>query len=670
MKGTDESFDALIEEIESQARDAAKAYFAELREVAEGAKTQVISGLLSKLKLSPEGDFPVSQHSQYNHSRWVLLRRPGQTAAQVLFNSALTGSNDLKKVMVYHLIPNFHPFGTVRSFISTQTYATSHGYLEQYLLRENDLTARPEDLQVITTQMVNLALDDARDKGAGRAYWLLFFYLNFWISLSEQRLIPQEYRLQVKAADVNTKERQQDVYARIESQCTGWTPFSEEDLKSLLTYAFDWTEKAIPVVDEVRDFLEGWGAPNRIASVNGTEIDDELEAALGKTVDGETPVVGFSRIRNSAGYYSYSWRTPYSLALDKIRNGIFILFSLMTGLRVSELSLIEFDDIFQKADGLWYVSITRFKTASDPNYYGEADEISIPDFLGEQISSYRSLREFGGFFRKGYLFQPVSQPREVNLVDRMIKRLASNLSAEVGVDSIHPHRFRKTIAEMLINRSERNIDLIRMLFGHKSYKMSLRYIARNPYLVASIVEAMKEHYTADFVNVVREIQAGRYSGNAVDKLATDVLSRPDLFTGKLLRLTVLDYVSHLLDGGGAFFIQRTVLNTFCLTGDTFDDGKLPPCLEGKVDLIYPLKPDVSNCKVYCQYVVATGESEESLQHNIKFYRSVMAGQPKLSNAAAFELQKKIEANEHLLADYERHKQLNDMAIDKGVEHGR
>ncbi|MGE8188990.1 tyrosine-type recombinase/integrase [Pseudomonas sp. NPDC086278] len=670
MKEKDESFDALIEEIESQARDAAKAYFAELNEVAQGTKVQVISGLLSKLKLNPGGDFPVSQYAQYHEDRWVLLRRPGQTIVQVLFNSAMAGSNDLKKVMVYHLIPNFHPFGTVRSFISTQTYATSHGYLEQFLLRENDLSARPEDLQVITTQMVNLALDDARDKGAGRAYWLLFFYINFWISLSEQKLIPQEYRLQVKAVDVNTKERQQDVYARIESQSTGWTPFSEDDLKSLLTYAFHWTEKAIPVVEQAREFLEGWGALERVSATNRAHIDEEFEAALSKTIDGESPVVGYSRTQSATGYYTYFWRASYGLALDKIRNGIFILFSLMTGLRVSELSLIEFDDVFQKADGLWYVSITRFKTASDPNYFGEVDEISIPDFLGEQIFSYRALREFGGFLRKGYLFQPVSKPKEVNFVDRMIKNLASNLSAEVGVDSIHPHRFRKTIAEMLINRSERNIDLIRMLFGHKSYKMSLRYIARNPYLVASIVEAMKEHYTADFVNVVREIQAGRYSGNSVDKLATDVLSRPELFTGKMLRLTVLDYVSHILDGGGAFFIQRTVLNTFCLTGDSLDEGPMPPCLEGKVDLIYPLKPDVSNCKVYCQYVVATGESEESLQHNIKFYRSVKASQSKLSNAAAFELEKKIEANERLLADYERHKQLNQMATNKGVEYGR
>lgn len=146
MNEKDESFDALIEEIESQARDAAKAYFAELNEVAQGTKVQVVSGLLSKLKLNPAGDFSVSQYAQYHEDRWVLLRRPGQTIVQILFNSAMAGSNDLKKAMVYHLIPNFHPFGTVRSFISTQTYATSHGYLEQFLLRENDLSSRPEDL--------------------------------------------------------------------------------------------------------------------------------------------------------------------------------------------------------------------------------------------------------------------------------------------------------------------------------------------------------------------------------------------------------------------------------------------------------------------------------------------------------------------------------------------
>jgi hypothetical protein len=323
----------------------------------------------------------------------------------------------------------------------------------------------------------------------------------------------------------------------------------------------------------------------------------------------------------------------------------------MTGLRRRELAPLKFEDVYRKkSDGLWYVSFVRYKTAEDPNYFGEADEIPIPDYLGDAIESYKKLRQYDKYMLKGYLFQPIIPSHEMNQADRMISKLAVNLSDEVGVDGLHIHRFRKTIAEILINKSERNIDLIRMLFGHHSYTMGLRYIARNPFLVSSVVETLKEHFAKDFVDILQSINSGSYAGEAANSLALQVVDRPDFFAGKLLKLTVLQYVTHMFEGGEAFLVQRTTLSTFCMSGFIHEGEALPPCLAGRNNLIYPLSPDISNCQIHCSRNLILGSAMSSIEQNLKFYRSIKLSAKRLSQTALFELDQKININEQLLEE--------------------
>lgn len=321
----------------------------------------------------------------------------------------------------------------------------------------------------------------------------------------------------------------------------------------------------------------------------------------------------------------------------------------MTGLRRRELASLTFDDVYKsKSDGKWWLSFVRYKTSDDPNYFGEADEIPLPDYLGDAIESYKQLRQFDRYMLKGYLFQPIISSRELNKADRMIDKVARNLSVEVGVDGLHIHRFRKTIAEILINKSERNFDIIRMLFGHRSYIMGLRYISRNPFLVSSVVETLKEHFAKDFVEILQSIHSGVYAGKAANDLAERVVGRPDIFVGKLLKLTVLDYVTHMFEGGGGFLVQRTTLSTFCMSGLIHQGESLPPCLANRSNLIYPASPDVSNCQIHCSRNMVLGSAQGSIEQNLKFYRTIKANSKKLTHAALFELDNKISVNEKLL----------------------
>lgn len=248
------------------------------------------------------------------------------------------------------------------------------------------------------------------------------------------------------------------------------------------------------------------------------------------------------------------------------------------------------------------------------------------------------------------MFQPTCTGVTVNLTDRMLARVGSNVAQEVGVPHLHLHRFRKTIAELLIHESEANIDVIRMIFGHSSYVMTLRYIARNPFLVSSVVETLKEHFAEDFVDVVRAIHTGVYAGDAAHRIADQMQKRPELFTGKVLKTTIMQYVSHLFEGGSSIQIQRTSLGTICMSEVFHEQDVLPPCLASASVLIFPVKPDFSNCHIHCTKNVILQSSQHAIEHNIKFYRTILLNRDKLKADAIKELEQKISVNQRLLKE--------------------
>lgn len=671
----DDSLQSILDEIEGAAREAADCYFADLYSAshnpADKPPAQSVGRLVEKLAIDPDGDFPVSEHSSYCESRWVLLRSEGFRDVSVRFDSVRADLQGLKRALCYYLLPPFHPMGTIQSFRSSETYAQAFGYLEKYLFEANYLSSTPDHLGLVTAGMLNSALDTARDSGVSRAYTLLYFHINLWILLSSERLLPEGFCIDVDLKDVDTLQRREDIQMLVRSKFVGWKPFSEDELRDLLSYAFYWIDKGLPVIADVLAYCSVRPDTGKKYYIRTGEKDLAFENVLGRKING-MEIVGFTctpfRItqKSSSGrdlYYDafrYTWRRHYQYAVDRVRNAISILFFLMTGLRKRELAPLKFEDVYRKeSDGLWYLSFVRFKTSADANYFGEVDEIPLPAYLGNAIDSYRKLREYGRYMLKGYIFQPITPSHELNLTDRMIEKLASALAREVGVDGIHAHRFRKTIAEILINKSERNLDLVRMLFGHRSYTMGLRYIARNPFLVSSVVETLKEHFAQDFVDILQSVSSGVYAGEAANKLATQVCGRPELFVGKLLKTTIYQYVTHMFEGGEAYFVQRTALSTFCMSGLIYKMEELPPCLAGRTNLVYPASPDASNCQISCPRNLVLGSAASSIEQNLRFYRAIKSQADKLSHAALLELDKKIDINERMLEELSQQKGLTD-----------
>ncbi|MBC3492422.1 tyrosine-type recombinase/integrase [Pseudomonas taiwanensis] len=691
----DEYFDKLIQGIEEEAKEAAEEYFEELHAVTQftefsedpdgvnddellGEKGQagglVARGDLSfptasqrqgnlreKLILFPSGDFPISNYSSYCDAPWILSKTEHEGTITIIFHNTTENLLGLKKAIAYYFLPAFHPLGSVRSFISSKKYAEAFTFLQKYVFDANHLNASEEHISAIGVQLLNQALDEARRYGSANAYNMLYLVITFWIALSEQSLLPKEFCLSVRSIEVDTADRRTDVLNAIRDSFVGWAPFSENELRKQLEFAFFWIDKGAPYLVKAQNYL----LKSKIAFVEAKSYgkrNAEFEKIMGKRLGGIT-LIGYNVSHSDKKwycaktgeekiqrYYLYTWRWSMARAVDKVRDAIFIMFCLMTGMRRRELSALTFDDIHRDHLGVWKVSFARFKVSNDPNYYGDADELTLPAYLGEAIEVYKKLRSFGRFMLKGYLFQSVISTREVNLTNRMIKRMSRALGRRLGIDHLHVHRYRKTIAEILIHESEKNVDIIRMIFGHHSYNMTLKYIARNPYLVASVMETLKEHFAADFVDVVRSIKTGVFAGKAAQDLADKLNERPELFSGKVLKITLMQYVSHMFEGGSTFNMQRTALGTLCMSESFTVGSPLPPCLAGNPNLIYPVKPDASNCKIHCPKNLVFEGSRNALAHNIKFYRTILNSSSKLKQVAIDDLNEKITFNENLLSE--------------------
>lgn len=692
MKSEDEEdydFDKLMAEVEREAREAAQAYFDELYETSHGredysaercdyaemlkefdenfagSEEEESSGqrrgnLKKKLDASPSGSFPVSPFSKYSDGKWVLRAGGKFSEVSIIIYNAREDLQPLKRAVSYYYLPATNPFGTIRSFVSSNNYGDAFRYVQRYVFEANRLGGSVESLSIISAGMLNEALDNAKAEGSPHAYNMLFFYINFWLALSHQGLLPEHYSLKVETALIDTASRRQDVLDAISAAFVGWKPYSEDELVSLLGYAYFWIDEAMPVMINIQEYLR---SNPKAMHDNYTVSHPDLnyESILGQKVKG-VKVFGFRRRQASSVFkiksgesrtytqITYNWRLMYKYAVDRVRNAIFILFCLMTGMRRKELAPLKFKDVTKGKDGIWRVNFSRYKTSSDPNYLGDPDFISIPDYLGGALESYEKLRLFGNNYLKGYVFQPTVGSLELHRTDKMISKVARAVSSETGVSQLHIHRFRKTIAELLISDSEANIDIIRMIFGHSSYVMTLRYIARNPFIVASVIETLKEHFAEDFVSVVQAVHTGVYAGEAAHRIADQVEKRPELFGGTVLKTTIMQYVSHLLEGGSLLKIQRTSLGTMCLSHIYHAGDELPPCLMSSRELIYPAKPDFSNCHIQCDQNIILQGSRDAIEHNIRFYKTILLNGSKLKFEAVKELERKIAVNEDLLRE--------------------
>ncbi|HDS1735186.1 tyrosine-type recombinase/integrase [Pseudomonas sp. BP8] len=635
----------LFQEVEEDSAESQLEEVEGLSEVLDAAVIEPSITLVKKLEVA-NGSFPVSEHSNYDHAIWRLPHGKHALPNNIRFDRELPGSNALKRALIYHVIPEFSPFSYMRSYTTTKSWSNDYNKLEQYLFEPNKITASPEHIQLVSTPMVLKAFETAKNTGSRHHYFALFSTVRLWINLSQHKLIPEELRLDIQLEEIDTTERRKEVIqSRFQGTMDGWVSYSEEELELLMDHAMFWLEGVLPKLKSLKDYLVDTKAAylsDRVLTRSTRQTS--LEELMTITVDEKnvmTPQIR-DHIKEGIQQYSYTWFDGYTRVLDGICSGIFILTALITGARKSELAIMHFDDLTQDAKGDYWMRIVRFKTAKNPKH-GEEDHLPIPKFLGDMIRQYEDVRSIEPFKKQGWLFQAQRSVRVVkNATPNLVGFVIAHLKKALPIERLHCHRFRKTIAEILINRDERNIDIIRALFGHHSYAMTLRYIARNPLMVRTVAIAIEQSYTREFHEIVAGIRLGAHSGDAAKRIYSQIFKRPDEFAGKQFKLSLLSYISHILASGEPLFVRRTAVGTYCLTGEHFTSETLPPCLHGRKiegDLIMP---DPSNCQLDCKKIIVLETAKQALVDNETFYNQVLqAGNGKLAHHVEYELQRRI-----------------------------
>lgn len=613
---------------------------------ATGTAIQTESTLLKKLTLYPNGNFPISKYSLYGDPSWIIFKDDDGTAIRINFDGLSEPITAIKKSIMYHLIPEFAPFSGIRAYSTSRGHSQKFSIITKYVFLDNHLTGDAESLSFITSKLLNNALDRAKDAEAITHYHYLFMQIRLWISLSTQKLIPVDHRISVSATAIDTPERKKDVIGHFNGSIASWAPFRESELKKMFEYASFWTEKAMPPLQKVAEFVQDQGYFNiKSKTLSRYQTDVELEKNLSLTVDGTT-IVEFKKIRReyaSGFFWNYSWYSSALKSLDSIRCAIYILVALVTGLRVSEIDVLEFKHVFVDKDGRYTLQVTRYKTSEDPNYKGDTSFIPLPKFVGRKIKEYEQLRKSLKAYREGYLFQSVISTKKVTKRTSLrIEHITHKIEKDLNIDRVHTHRFRKTIAEILINRNERNVDIIRLLFGHASYAMTLRYIGRNPYIVHSVAQAIEKNYIEEFTDIISSVKNSSFSGEGAQRILNRITARPEAFSGKQLRVTIFTYVTHLLSSGEPLFIHRTAVGSYCVTTELYSSPSLPPCLMHHKGIIKDALPAPLFCDPSCPHAIIVEKAQKALQDNVHFYQHMLTeAEATLSETSKAMLRQKI-----------------------------
>ena len=147
-------------------------------------------------------------------------------------------------------------------------------------------------------------------------------------------------------------------------------------------------------------------------------------------------------------------------ACDNLRNKAIISFLLCTGCRISETCDLNVDDIdFQNMECTVLGKGNKERTV----YLDEVAALYLEQYL--QKRKYKGGPLFLG--RKSIRLQPGG-----------VRCMLNKIAERAGVENVHPHRFRRTLATNLIGRGMTIQEVARIL-GHEKIDTTMKYVYLN-----------------------------------------------------------------------------------------------------------------------------------------------------------------------------------------------
>lgn len=350
-----------------------------------------------------------------------------------------------------------------------------------------------------------------------------------------------------------------------------------------------------------------------------------------------------------------------------LRTACIIAILLITGMRIREMRSLKKGCCVETLDGNYELKLTRFKT-SDNTIIGEEDTIPTTKLVFDACYLLESFQDEYTYNQNTDFLIPKLQPLHLESAPSLniIKLGLSNHGELLDIPNCHAHRFRKSIAWLLISMDEENIALIRHLFGHKSYAMTLEYITRNHDLVDCIKEIYKGHYSETLNQIISKILEGKYSGKGAERIAEKFRSE-NAIKPQMISQKIDEIITIIIESGEPLFLQRTPIGVYCLTVPSVA-GDPPPCLVGLPESERG-NPKVRNCKwESCGGAICIPDEKSilksNIEHNLKFYEKQFKAK-NINIEAKKKYERKIKENKEHLANLrtDRSQQFNQLALE-------
>ncbi|MDA0151587.1 tyrosine-type recombinase/integrase [Vibrio sp. Makdt] len=478
-------------------------------------------------------------------------------------------------------------------------------------------------------------IQDVKNDVKGSRYKLLsaIRFFDAWTEATERELLPSDFQFAHDSKEIINDDLRTEIYILNEDKRNPWMPLDASVIEQVYSEAEKYINRYAPTIIKCSKLLNTRQrrGEKEEAGLDNIREDGRTKHLFLEFKNMEIPEISDGvKLFNfepkkqkvaSLGYAcGWQWRTSIDIgevrpAVIKLKRLCIFIIGLFTGLRRREIAALPAKKTFTKNDSE-YLNIIRYKTSNDSEV-GQSDTIPVPqivssavDVLIDLFQENREALDTNKLLVTDILTKKKFKRIKLNTINKDIKEIVKEVT---GVEGAHTHQLRKSIAWLLISRSEKNIDLIRQLFGHKSYGMTIRYIMRNELMVDSVIELLEHNYTEDLKEVFDAIRDNKTSGALSKKIKERMEDQK--YSGQILLTDIETYVKESLRSGLPLFVSRVPIGGFCMKSG--DDNVAPPCMNGDVKGL----PNINNCNYKeCEHLIFNEESVRNIHSQIKYYK--------------------------------------------------
>ena len=145
-----------------------------------------------------------------------------------------------------------------------------------------------------------------------------------------------------------------------------------------------------------------------------------------------------------------------------VRDRAIIDFLLSSGVRVSELCMLNKDDInLTEREGICFGKGQKERFI----YFDARTKLHLEDYLNSRVDENPAL-----FVRSNYPFKRLGKGG--------VEHIVRQIGLRAGVANVHPHRFRRTLATKLLDRGV-PLEQVQQILGHAKVDTTLLYALVN-----------------------------------------------------------------------------------------------------------------------------------------------------------------------------------------------